>query len=284
MNATPPSDPDAATPPSWLDRLSLDPMLLRAAPWAIYLLLLIVAQLVADWPAAYAAVKLAQVAVVITLVWRTRRRLRELTVSLHWAAIPVGLLITVGWIVLHDLTAGSVAAIAGPGSDAEPPAYFANAGPLGWIALVAHLVAMTTAVPIVEELFNRSLVLRAVHRPRPTGRGVLQALCDMPGVGDLLAGTRAGLRVTAEPNGFREQFEQTPVGALTVFSVVLSSAVFAMVHHPMDWPGAMFTGVVLCLLLSRTRRHGLGPVIWAHAVANLALWGYVVVADDWRFL
>src|SRR5690606_15344092 len=135
-----------------------------------------------------------------------------------------------------------------------------------WFVAVAHLIAMCTAVPMIEETFNRSLLLRSLSSAKRTGTGVLQILCDMPLLGDWLIHTKAGTRATQQPPVFGPQFDATPLGKLTLFGVVASTLIFALVHDRHDWPGAIVCGVTWCVLLAKTRHLGLGPVIWSHAL------------------
>ena len=143
---------------------------------------------------------------------------------------------------------------------------------------------MTIAVPMIEEVFNRSLLLRSLHRPRETWIGLMQFLIDTPLLGEKLIVTRFGQRISDHPPVFGREFQRTSLGELSVFGVAASTIVFAAVHAPVDWPGCILCGLVWCLLLRATRDKGLGPVIWSHAITNALLWLYVVTIGDWRFI
>jgi hypothetical protein len=256
----------------------------RITPWLVYLLLLTVALSARQWQEwTYVPIKLLQTAVVIYLVWRWRTLLPELTWRVHWMVLPVSLALTGGWIYLNALMLWLFPALAN-----GEPSYFANlynqdVG-LFWLAAIAHLIAMCVAVPIVEELFNRSLLLRSLHRPRVTAIGILQVLVDVPLIGDLLVRTRLGKMAVEQPPVLARQFAATRLGQLSVFGVAASTTVFMLVHATVDWPGALLCGVTWCLLLHRTRHLGLGPVIWSHALVNLLLWLYVVSRGAWQFM
>ena len=86
----------------------------------------------------------------------------------------------------------------------------------------------------------------------------------------------------AHPLG--DMFHRTPLGALSLFGVIVSTGVFMSYHVARDWPAAALCGVAYCLLLAATRQRGLGPVIWAHGITNALLWGYSVKTGDWQFL
>ncbi len=256
----------------------------RISPWLVYMLLLAVALAARQWQGwTYVPLKLLQTAAVLHLVWRWRTLLPELSCRFHLAVLPVSGILVAGWIYLNGVMRGLFPALA----DAEP-SYFAelfkqDAGLFG-LAATAHLLAMVTAVPLVEELFNRSLLLRSLHRPRATAIGVLQFLIDVPLLGDLLLRTRLGEVAQQQPPVLARAFAATPLGQLSVFGVAASTAVFMLVHATVDWPGAILCGVTWCFLLHRTRHLGLGPVIWSHALVNLLLWLYVVVYQQWQFL
>ena len=256
----------------------------RVAPWFVYLALLAVTLQVKDWyDWAYVPLKVVQAAVVCYLVWRFRRLVPEITLRFHGSVVPVSAFLAVGWVALNAWTAKLFPQLV----DAKPTFFQAMAADhqsLFWLAATAHLVAMCTAVPLIEETFNRSLLLRSISDVRATGIGILQMLCDMPMIGDWLARTTAGVRARQEPPAFGDQFQKTPLGRLSVLGVTASTTLFMLVHATVDWPGAILCGLTWCILLNRTRHLGLGPVIWSHAIVNLLLWIYAVTAEDFRLL
>ena len=135
---------------------------------------------------------------------------------------------------------------------------------------------MTLVVPLFEELFVRSAVLRAVHRWRGTRTGLLQFVGDLPAVGDAVTERPAVEAAQREPPAFTRQLVETPLGAVTWFSALASTAVFAASHGVRDWAGCLACGLVWCWMVRHTnrpglppeRRAGLGPVIWSHALVN----------------
>ena len=256
----------------------------RGAPWFVYLAVLAVTLQVKDWNAwTYVPLKVVQAAVVCYLVWRFRRLVPEITLWFHGSVVPVSAFLAVGWVALNTWTAKLFPQLV----DAKPTFFETLATDhqsLFWLAAIAHLMAMCTAVPLIEETFNRSLLLRSISDVRATGIGILQMLCDMPIIGDWLARTTAGVRARQEPPAFGDQFQKTPLGHLSVFGVTASTTLFMLVHATVDWPGAILCGLTWCVLLNRTRHLGLGPVIWSHAIVNLLLWIYAVTAKDFRLL
>jgi len=256
----------------------------RVTPWLVYMLLLSVALYARQWQGwTYVPIKLLQMAVVVYLVWRWRALLPELTCRFHLAVLPVSVALVTGWIYLNGLMLWLFPSLA------EREASFfetlhGHDARLFWLAATAHLIAMCTAVPLIEELFNRSLLLRSLHRPRATAVGILQVLVDVPLLGDLLVRTRLGQAALQQPPVFAREFQATPLGQLSLFGVAASTAVFMLVHTTADWPGAILCGVTWCILLHRTRHLGLGPTIWSHAIVNLLLWLYVVSQGAWQFM
>ncbi len=254
------------------------------APWVIYMLLLSIALYARQWQAwTYVPIKLLQTAAVLYCVHRWRTLLPELSYRFHLAVLPVSAALVGGWIALNRIMLTWFPALA----DGEPSYFerlYEHDVRLFWFSAFAHLIAMCSAVPIVEELFNRSLLLRSFHRPGPTAIGIIQLLQDIPLIGDLLARTRWGAAAAEQPPVFAREFAATPLGQLSVFGVAASTVVFMLVHATADWPGAILCGVTWCILLRRTRHLGLGPVIWSHAIVNLMLWLYVVSQQAWHFM
>lgn len=229
-----------------------------------------------------------QCAVTAFLLFRYRRLLPEITMSFHWLALPVGVGVFLFWIGLGYVFAG----LPREGMPHAGWNFFAHMSPeIAWTAMVMRLLGMSILVPIFEELFVRSLLLRSFADWKQTRIGVMQFLVDIPLIGDWLINTKAGEAAHKHDPVFGREFHRHTLGKLTVCGVVLSSAVFMINHAPRDWVAAFACGVCFCLLLGATRKRGLGPVIWAHGITNALIWAYTVYmhfADgrpaDWRFL
>jgi membrane protease YdiL (CAAX protease family) len=287
----------------------------RVVPLIIYLLMLSAIQFVPDGPPIsylQPVLYVLQCGVVLWLLWRYRRLLPEMTLAFDWRAVPVGVGVFVVWVVLGWLTAGEFSARWDAMLDGQPiglidygspsvdkPALATNAadGPfdfrhpammglaVGWVALVLRLLGMSIVVPLFEELFTRSLLLRSFHNPRRTAIGLLHFLLDLPVIGEWIAQTRLGRRADAHEPVFGPEFHRIPLGALSVFGIAASTFVFMLNHGLRDWPGTIVCGIAYSLLVGVTgRTKGLGPVIWAHGITNALLWTYVVVTGDWQFL
>lgn len=288
----------------------------RVVPFAVYIVMILPIQWVTEnAPTAYPIVYVLQCALVVWVLWRYRALLPELNMKFHWLAVPVGVGVLVAWILLgwfmagelalrwQSLAEGGLSGLSGrlgteelgddPGFLAKrfgtTEAHFLETmrGESPTIYRLSNglrLLGMSIVVPLFEELFVRSLILRSLHRAGPTGTGVLQVLLDLPFIGEWLIKTDVGRRASALPPAFGHQFLVTPVGALCVFGVCSSTFVFTINHIMRDWPGCIICGVAYCLLLGATRHKGLGPVVWAHGITNALLWAYTLHTGDWQFL
>ncbi|MBS3821743.1 MAG: CPBP family intramembrane metalloprotease [Phycisphaerae bacterium] len=271
----------------------------RVAPWLAYLALMAVTQLGRDHLAGWLLIPLytLQCGVVAWLLWRWRRHIPELNWTFHWSALPVGLGVCAAWIALGHASVHLWPSLAGDAAAGDPEGFakyfpadtYGRAAPvLIWTALGLRLLGMSIVVPMFEEVFNRSLLLRSLSHPRKTAIGVVNVLQDLPLVDDLFGETDIARRAGRHARVLGDQFEATPLGRLTVFGVIASTFVFIFVHAPSDYAGSAVCGVAYCLLVGYTnnsrRKLGLGPVIWAHAITNAALWAWVVATDDWLFM
>lgn len=291
--------PDSSAPQPLLTRLddwvSSNPWHPRVLPFVVYVagfMLIGLAMSLSLW--SYPPLYVLQCALVAYLLWRYRRLVPELTLKFHWLAIPVGLGMTVAWVEL-----GSSLVSWWPerfdylkGQPHEMEEMRAVSPVLFWSSLIVRLFGMSLLVPLFEELFIRSAVLRGLHRFRPTMVGATQVLLDMPVIGEWLEETEMGRKAAAAPPQLTKQLIQTPVGHITVFAVFASTLVFALSHALRDWPGCFACGIAWCLLLWWTnrpalppeRRLGLGPVVWSHGICNATLWYYCVTTGDWQWL
>jgi membrane protease YdiL (CAAX protease family) len=275
-----------------LDRSRLDYLMAahswlpRALPYLLYVLLLPPIAWASDLqPGLYTPLYVIQCLLVAWLLWRYRHLTPELTIRFHWLALPVAAAVTAVWII-----AGKLMVHAWPEALGQhDPSLFEQMSPrVRGVSLSLRLLGMTLLVPLFEELFVRSLLLRSLHRGKLVWVGLVQLACDLPLIGDWLiqsdlTADYAEKAQTHEPV-FEVEFQQTPLGQLSVFGVAASTLIFAMGHHLRDWPAAIVCGVLFCLLLRVSARRGLGPVIWAHGLTNAFLFAYCVYMGDWQFL
>ena len=282
----------------------------RISPFFTYIALMALATAVRPWvPSLWPVLYAVQCGATVWLLWRYRALVPELNWSFHWLAVPTGVGLLVAWVGLGWLMAGEFshrfnALLAGETTGLLPyrsdpalePGPFTTTDtswmlelPVGVfsIALGLKLLGMTLVVPMFEELFVRSTLLRGLHSARQTGLGLMQWLIDSP-LGEWLLHTRWGEHASKQSGAFTRQLEQNPVGALSVFAVTLSTVIFMLSHAPRDWPGCIACGIVWCLLVWWTNRGdkklGLGPVVWSHAITNALLWAYTLWSWDWQFL
>ena len=268
--------------------MAANPWHVRLTPFMAYLLLMMLTGALRDsvspwlFPPAYAL----QCGVVVWLLWRYRALLPELNLKFHWTAVPAGLFVLVMWIVLGDAMMAAFPSMAGESFLYLDPGQMHPA--LGWTSMVLRLVGMSLVVPLFEELWTRSLLLRSLHSPRQTAIGLVNLAQDMPILDDLIGDTKLARRAGRHHGVFARMFEQTPLGQLSWFGIAASTFVFMLAHVPRDWPGCVVCGVTYCLVVGYTNRgglrKGLGPAIWAHAITNAALWAYSIAFNDWHYL
>lgn len=119
---------------------------------------------------------------------------------LMWIAVPAGLVAAWGWVagqyLADDLGVGG--RLPGfPGEKAvEDPRDALGASSLYWSTTILRITVACTAVPVVEELFWRAFLLRALIR--------------------------------------WDKFDQVPLGTFTWFSF-LGTALLSTVQHPDNW-------------------------------------------------
>ncbi|MEM6259182.1 MAG: hypothetical protein AAGI37_12935 [Planctomycetota bacterium] len=276
-----------------------------------------------------------QVGVVLFLLWRYRGLLPELNFRFHWLAVPTGLGLCFAWVylgyasnwltgqlvgtpVLGDVMAWLVPTYEQVPADAsqwlvpdaettealtDKHAFTDNRDALGdawfWSTMSLRLLGMSIAVPLFEELWVRSAVLRGAFNAGKTKTAVIQLASDMPLIGDWVSGTRAGRRAAEEPPMFTQQLVDYRVGQISLFAVVFSTFVFMLAHQRRDYLGCIACGVVWCLLVWWTNRpkrgeawadqppggrYGLGPIVWSHGITNAALWYWTLHTGDWQYL
>jgi hypothetical protein len=300
------------------------------------------------WAPAQPFLYTAQCLATLWLLWTYRQLTPELTLSFHWLAVPTGVFLLVAWVVLGYAMAGELPhrfgqlmqgdldgafgrfpyeALGrepgrfGPDLDAagdvvaHPIQELMQTHPaLGYASMALRLIGMALIVPLFEELFIRSGMLRGLQQRRPTFTGLLQFASDLPGIGDWVSNTAAGKRANDQPPMLTKQLVTTPVGAICFFGIAASTFVFMVSHSLRDWPGCIACGIVWCWLVWITNkprprrgetwrsvnglsesapaesfisgggRLGLGPVAWSHGITNALLWGYTLAWGDWRFL
>ncbi len=204
-----PSRPDPGTGRAWLPYV---------APMATFLLL----TSVEDWlpksgggphspyyPAFYAAKMAAVAAVMVACRSTWRDLLPRPGPGTTILAVGLGLLVTGLWVGLD----GRYPVFGGVGSRAAfDPNGLSPAGRAGFLAV--RFLGLVVLVPLFEELFWRSFVVRWIIDP--------------------------------------DRFRDVPIGRVTPVAAAATAALFA-VEHPAEWLPALLTGGLWAWLLHRTK-------------------------------
>jgi CAAX prenyl protease-like protein len=191
-------------------------------------------------PEVYAA-KSIVAGVMIWYFWPMYTRVRWSKIS--WG-IVLGLVGTVVWIVSEYVCQWT-----GLAGKPDPATFYNSDRELAtqwsrWAYLCVRVAGPSLVVPLMEELFFRDFLMRA-----------------------LIRGAR---------------YDDVPVGSFTWFSLLGMSALFG-VNHGFDYliPGFLY-GLMMGLLVIRTK--SLGACIVAHGVTNWSLYLYVIFTGDWQFM
>ena len=151
------------TPPAEQKTPAVTPVLARALPFGIYVAFLLLESMLPhvarDFDARWLyAAKIACVTVALVLLWNRYTELRErpkVGASAWAASVAVGIAIFVLWITLDQ----SWAVLGTPRgwSPTDP------SGAINWSLAAVRILGAAAVVPLMEELFWRSLVLRWIR-------------------------------------------------------------------------------------------------------------------------
>lgn len=184
-------------------------------------------------------VKTALVAALLVFFWRAGDY-PELDLRPSLLGVAAGLVGFLFWVLPEELL--SFVPMIGTPVAFDP----GSAGDQWLIPLSAvRLIGMVLVVPIFEELFLRSFLLRYVD--------------------------------ATEENA--EDFRDLPIGRYRLVSFLVVVAAMALTHH--RWIRGGLYSALMCFVLYRTKR--MGSVIWAHAITNLLLGAYVLWTGHWAF-
>lgn len=281
------------------------PWLVRLGPLLLWVACMFVVGIARDWDARTLPYLYGlQCVLTAGMLWRYRKLLPEMTLWFHWSVIPSAVFLTAAWVFLGWWIGGELPTrwegitqgnwqLGALDATAEPH-YFETMRETYpgtyQTGIVLRLIGMAMIVPFVEEIFNRSLCLRAMHSAKKTGIAVLQVVHDLPGIGEMLMDKPAIKAAAQQEPMFSKQFNETPLGAVSMFGVAASTLIFMLNHIPRDYVGCIVCGVLWCLMVKwtnregRKRKLGLGPVIWSHGLTNALLWWYTLASGDWQFL
>lgn len=199
--STPIVSPPPPTAPPWVRRLATQrPDIVLMAPYLVYLLLLGVRDLLPyEWRPAAAVLRGVGG---LYVVWLFRRYLPPLGRP-HWViAVGGGLFAAWGWVALqHWLNDAGLPRrlplplFPGDAAVVDPRSVL-GAGTLFWADVISRITVAVVTVPVVEELFWRAFLLRALVR--------------------------------------WDDFEKVPLGTFTWFSF-LGTSLLSMLQHPDNW-------------------------------------------------
>jgi CAAX prenyl protease-like protein len=190
-------------------------------------------------------VKTAVVLGALAYFWRHYEELQE-PLYVSWQelglAIGTGIVVYLAWLRMDWPWA-----TLGPVAGYNP--FQAGAG-LGALLAAVRLFGAAVVVPIMEELFWRSFLIRYV----------------------ITLFEDKGPNVTPE-------FTAIPLGTFTPISFGLTVLLFGSEHAL--WLAGIMAGVAYNLLLYKTRR--LWPCVLAHGATNLLLGIHVLVTEEWQW-
>lgn len=318
--------------------MNTSPVMVRIMPMILYLVPLFIASFTARASLWSVPIIYGIACVLITwFLWRYRKQLPEMNLRWHWTVIPSAVFLTVAWIGLgwlmtqefgarldallgwwndQEMDGQSVQPIGmfdyreGSYAEGMEPNRFAmterheiqdmqeESQALFLLSMGLRFWGMCLLVPLFEEVFSRSLCLRAFNKPRTTAIGLAQMGEDLPLIGDRIYESKLAKEGRELDNQLVAQLINTPLGHVTLFATFCSTLIFTANHLPRDYAGCIACGIVWCTMVwwtnrdalapsetnPKDRRLGLGPVVWSHALVNAWLWGYCWWSGDWQFL
>ncbi len=182
-------------------------------------------------------IKTLVLAGVIFWFWRARAY-PEWDLKPSLLGIGAGLLGFALWLLPEGLLSG-LPKIGTVGYDPD------SAGDWRTIVIVSQIAGAVLVVPIFEELFLRSFLMRYLDMVKDNG----------------------------------ETFTKIPIGRYRLFSFIGVVTAMAITHH--RWLRGGLYSALLCAVLYKKKR--MGPVIWAHAITNGALAIYGLKTGNWAF-
>lgn len=142
----------------------MSPLFVRTLPFGLYIALLVLEGLLPDWLPGFDVrwlypVKAGLVALALVLLWRHYTELRTWGLSsVHLLlSVGVGVAVLVLWVNLD----ASWMLLDEPGEGYDP---MDEAGRIDWLLVAFRIAGAMLVVPVMEELFWRSFILRWVQQ------------------------------------------------------------------------------------------------------------------------
>lgn len=142
----------------------MSPLFVRTLPFGLYIALLVLEGLLPDWLPGFDVrwlypVKAGLVALALVLLWRHYTELRTWGLSsVHLLlSVGVGVAVLVFWVNLD----ASWMLLDEPGEGYDPTD---EAGRIDWLLVAFRIAGAMLVVPVMEELFWRSFILRWVQQ------------------------------------------------------------------------------------------------------------------------
>lgn len=178
------------------------------------------------------AIRIALSMAVIAYFWK---QYKEIKIKWDWQAWIFGFLIIIIWIALEFLNKGNTASF-------DP---FAFQGLVPYALIILKLLGLVLAAPIIEEIFMRSFLIRAIIDPK--------------------------------------RFEYVPIGKFTWLSFILSTGFFGIMHGTSLIGSRLIVGLISGAMFNLWLyyRKDIFSCIQCHAAANLGLAIYVLATSQW---
>jgi CAAX prenyl protease-like protein len=181
----------------------------------------------------------AEMGVGLWCVWEMRSLVPEIRWAVSWEAVVVGILVCVIWVGLDPYYPKSDLLVQ-PGPPWNPFEQFGKGSALGLFFVLVRTFGSALVVPPIEEAFYRSFLYRYF---------------------------------------VRTNFTEMPFNRLHWLSLVVTSALFGLVHY--QWLPGILCGLAYQWLVVRKNR--LGDAMTAHAITNFLLGVWAYSQNDWKF-
>jgi len=135
-------------------RLETSPLLARAAPFVLFLVLTALQGRVGE--ASHYWIYLGKTVAGAWLIWLIRPYVAEMRWAISWEAGAVGLAVFFVWVGLDPY----YPKFGKPGPAWNPHAEFGSGTGLAWLCVVGRVLGSSLVVPPLEEVFYRSFVYR----------------------------------------------------------------------------------------------------------------------------